>query len=97
MRSFLPLAALGVVLMTGAMEAPGGYTRIGSGVSSCGAWSEHRSESNLPGPATHGSQAAHEEVGWVLGFLSGVGYVGNALDPRLDPLNNMDFHGLRPG
>ena len=52
------------------------YTRMGAGLSSCGTWVAERRRGDW---STSGS--------WVLGFLSGVGYMGT---PQYDPLHGMD-------
>jgi hypothetical protein len=91
MRSFLPLAALTVLLASGATEAQA-FRAIGSGTLSCGSWSAHRREYRLGDPATLGAQVHSVEDGaWVLGFLSGIGFVGDNTD---DPLDGVDADGV---
>ena len=43
------------------------------------------------GPATRGAQSAMEDSAWVLGFLSGIGFVHTNGD---DPLDGMDAQGV---
>ena len=58
-------------------------TALGSGTKSCGAWTEDRRT-----PDTH---AAFQDMQWVLGFLSGVGFMGQG---EIDPLNGLDAHAV---
>ena len=54
-------------------------TQIGSGTGSCGSWTMDRSDGRA------GDIIADQQ--WVLGFLSGVGYVPES---TVDPLNGLD-------
>lgn len=55
------------------------YSLIGAGTDSCGTWlSDHHH---------HGGDAAHQDEQWVVGFLSGIGFVGDRGD---NPLNGLD-------
>jgi hypothetical protein len=76
--------------MTEVTEA-GAYTLIGGGASSCGTWVANRRQSALSGRVTQASQAELEETAWVVGFLSGVGFIGWGGD---DPLDGMDGGGV---
>jgi hypothetical protein len=58
-------------------------TIMGMGTGSCGGWTAYRV--NPVAPTTELDQQ------WVLGFLSGVGYMGSA---TIDPLNNTDAQGV---
>lgn len=64
MRFLLP-TALAVALLTSSAEATD-YHEIGLGFSSCGSWTEARS--NQTTAFAYGQ--------WVVGFLSGIGYEG---------------------
>jgi hypothetical protein len=48
-------------------------------------------EYNPGGKATEGSQTLLQEQAWVLGFLSGVGFVG---DNGNNPLDGVDAYGV---
>ena len=65
-------------LVGGAVPA-GAYNLIGAGTDSCGTWlrDHHR----------HDTDAAHQDDQWVLGFLSGIGFVADKGD---NPLNGVD-------
>ena len=64
-------------------QLPGGqYNQIGSGTASCGAWTENRRQ------LTDGAVSDEE---WVLGFLSGIGYIGY---DNANPLNKTDADGV---
>jgi hypothetical protein len=89
-RYLLPLI-LAAVLTIGDAAAAHTSQIIGSGVSSCGAWTANRREFAPGRPITQGSQNALQEMQWVLGFLSGI---GNISDASTDPLNNMDADGV---
>jgi hypothetical protein len=75
MKPFLAAMAA-VVLMTGSVEA---YQILGPGVSSCADWTADRRTIGTSDP-----DVAYMDLYWVLGFISGVGYLGH---PGLDPLN----------
>jgi hypothetical protein len=89
-----PVLAGAVVLATALVcgdAAPArAYRSIGSGTESCGSWTASRREVDPGRSVTPGSQAALQEMQWVLGFLAGVGY--GSVD--LDPLNNVDAQGV---
>ena len=89
MRFLLILTVLTILLTTGATEAQT-YTAIGSGTVSCGSWTAYRPAYIPGGSATLSSQNALQNQAWVLGFLSGVGFIGNGDDP----LNGMDAQGV---
>ena len=59
------------------------YTAIGAGADSCGTWTANRSSPN-------GNERIAGDQ-WVLGFLSGIGFMG---DMTIDPLNGMDAQGV---
>jgi hypothetical protein len=90
MRFLLILTVLTVLLATGATEAQN-YNLIGSGTESCGSWSAHRHEYRQGAPVTHGMQIAQQEASWVLGFLSGIGFMHHNDD---DPLDGVDANGV---
>jgi hypothetical protein len=77
MRTFL-LAALAVALLTN--SAAVGYHWVGAGGMSCGTWATDRADSR--------SGRWLQEIQWVLGFLSAIGYVGDGNDP----LNGLDLN-----
>lgn len=88
MRIFRPLIVLTVLivsLMTRANEVKA-YTANGGGTLSCGSWTENRHSQNR-GDTMHAVQGQQ----WVLGFLSGIGFVAQNDD---DPLKNMDVQGV---
>jgi hypothetical protein len=70
-----------VIIATGLCEAPpaAAYKLIGAGVDSCGTWTADR---RLPQ-----SFAAAQDEQWVLGFLAGIGFVGQGGDNPLDGLD----------
>jgi hypothetical protein len=72
-RSIIAVATT-LVISAGSAEA---YQTIGPGMASCATWIADRRE-----PSMHQLEQA-----WVLGFLSGVGYMGA---PNLDPLQRVD-------
>jgi hypothetical protein len=81
MRKTLLLTVLTVLLGAGEAEAQG-YQLLGSGANSCGSWTAHMLEYSRPDL---------QEAAWVLGFLSGIGYVGKNGDA---PLDGMDAQGV---
>jgi hypothetical protein len=81
MRLFLPFAVFTVSLMTGQMEA-NAYSANGSGTLSCGSWTANRRA---------GADSALQAEQWVLGFLSGIGFVSQNGD---DPLKHTDPDGV---
>jgi hypothetical protein len=81
-RLRLLLAALAVVLFTGSARAQPIYHAIGAGVAaSCGTWTANRADRRKEPDWLH-------EVSWVLGFLSGAGYMGTR--EGFDPLRGVD-------
>jgi hypothetical protein len=80
----LVLTVLTVGLMAGPTQA---FKAMGMGTGSCGGWTAHRADYGDGRPITQNSAAALAEMQWVVGFLSGVGYVGSDDD---DPLDGMD-------
>jgi hypothetical protein len=90
MRFILFLGVLSIGLINDSAGARA-YMMIGSGLDSCGAWTAHQIDYNKSGRVTLGSQAVLQEVGWVMGFLSGIGFI-HANDD--DPLKDMDLHGV---
>jgi hypothetical protein len=79
MRLALP-AVLAAALVGSAPAI--GYNMIGSGTDSCGTWTALRHQSE---------PAAMQPGQWILGFLSGVGYMDLG---ELDPLNRMDARAV---
>ena len=79
MRTFL-LAALAVALLTGSPATA--YHWVGAGGMSCETWATDRADSR--------SGRWLQEIQWVLGFLSAIGYVGDGNDP----LNGLDLNGV---
>jgi hypothetical protein len=61
-------------------SASAGFKAIGAGNSSCGTWVADRQGNGA---------LAHQDVSWVLGFLSGLGYAG----PH-DPLHGLDANAV---
>jgi hypothetical protein len=90
MRIFLLLTVLIVLLTTSAAEVRA-YQMIGSGTFSCGSWTASRSAYKIPGPPTRGFQVALQDQAWVLGFLSGIGFVAANDD---NPLDGVDADGV---
>jgi hypothetical protein len=76
-------SALCVVSLLLGGAAPGKYSMIGAGASSCGRWVADRSGQNLY------DKVSDEQ--WVVGFLSGVGYESSGPD---NPLNDIDADGV---
>jgi hypothetical protein len=79
MQRAIILATL-VILASGAADGRPEYTMIGQGQLTCGAWSEHRD-----------TKSASSLQQWMLGFLSGAGFVGS---PKTDPLQGVDGLGV---
>jgi hypothetical protein len=77
------LACLVVTALTIEARSVGAYILIGSGTSSCGTWTADRRAPDGP-PALLDEQ-------WVMGFLSGIGYVGQQQD---DPLRGIDAEAV---
>jgi hypothetical protein len=90
MRFLLLLTVLSVGLMAGVTEAQA-YVMTGSGTVSCGSWSAHRREYDPGGKSTIGSQKSMDESAWVLGFLSGIGFIHTN---GADPLDGVDADGV---
>src|SRR4051812_14663298 len=90
MRFFLILSVLILGLMSDVTEAEA-YMLIGPGLSSCGTWTTYRRAYQPGGSATSGHAQALENMQWVLGFLSGIGFVGEHDD---DPLKGIDGEGV---
>jgi len=74
-------AALALVLLTRPAKAD--FTIKGAGAGSCGTWVEDRRAA---------PRSAELDLSWVLGFLSGIGFMGAVGD---DPLNGVDADGVR--
>jgi hypothetical protein len=66
MRFFLLMGVLSACLMTGSVQAQA-YMALGPGTRSCGTWTKDRRDDPT---------AALMHASWVLGFLSGIGYIG---------------------
>jgi hypothetical protein len=78
MRFLLP-SALAVALMTGSVKAEPyqeSYSVLGAGFKSCGAWTADRR-----------GLLASQNMQWILGFLSGVGWVHLTGQNPLDGLD----------
>ena len=86
MRPLL-LAVLTTGVLTYATDAsaadPGNYNALGVGTGSCGSWTAARR--NPYGLQTLANQQ------WVLGFLSGIGFMGAGVS---NPLNGVDAEGV---
>jgi len=67
------------ILMSGRSEADRTYSVVGQGTVSCGAWMTARQE-----------RSAFGMQQWVLGFLSGVAFMGG---PQIAPLESTDAPG----
>jgi hypothetical protein len=89
MRFFLTMM-LSVVLTAGTTQAQA-YNVMGRGLDSCGAWITHRRDVKVGAPITANSEIADEETNWVVGFLSGVGFMGRG---NVNPLDGMDAEGI---
>jgi len=74
------LVAVGV--MTGSADAQTSRA-IGAGIASCRTWAANR--------LYPGSGLALQDGQWILGFLSGVGWLGT---PRLNPLDCMNAQAV---
>lgn len=72
------LLALGVTAGTVAARSTGQYVVYGQGTISCGMWLAQRSDVLLQG----------QHKSWVLGFLSGVGYLASSADLELKPTDH---------
>jgi hypothetical protein len=59
-----------------------GYLALGIGTSSCGAWTADRQNPD------HVAATADEQ--WILGFLSGIGYLGSGNNGKINPLAGLD-------
>jgi hypothetical protein len=59
------------------------FSLIGPGVASCGTWTAHR--------RNQGAVPSLADQAWVVGFLSGIGYVGRN---AADPLNDVDAEAV---
>jgi hypothetical protein len=74
-----------LLLVTLAIALPEGsvgqqiYAGIGAGTSTCGSWSANRRSK---------SQLWYSQGNWVLGFLSGVGFIG--IQNGYNPLHGLD-------
>jgi len=89
MKSLATCLILGTVLMIGdAATARADFMTMGSGTGSCGSWTADRQPS---GSGTAGGAGTFLKEQWVLGFLSGVGFVHERGD---DPLRGMDVQGV---
>lgn len=90
MRGLIMAMAL---LVAGMAEAEA-YALVGSGLVSCGTWTADRRAYERPGPATHSSQSELQDAAWVVGFLSGIGFMGELSNNGADPLDNVDAEGV---
>lgn len=71
----------GLILLVGMSAAPpasANFNLIGAGLASCGTWTQNRKRPTLD---------TKQIEQWMLGFLSGAGYIGA---PKYDPLNGLD-------
>jgi hypothetical protein len=76
--------ALIVTIVAGLVTNPANaYSVIGSGIGSCGSWTTNR-RAQISYPAV-------QEMQWVLGYLSGIGFVGQG---GADPLNGAAASGV---
>jgi len=79
--------ALAIVFLTATLivdpPVAGAFRTIGEGGSSCGTWTAERHST---------SRGRFGVESWILGFLSGIGYVGDNGD---DPLKGMDADGVQ--
>lgn len=72
-----------IISFVGAVPGTASAFRIiGSGVSSCGSWTESR---------RYGGYDRSGDEQWLVGFLSGIGYAG---DPSDDPLGGLDAQAV---
>lgn len=76
-RALIAVAVFAFVAMD---QAEAQFTIIGQGTLSCGAWTAARRMRSGAG-----------QQQWLLGFLSGVGFMGG---PDVDPLANIDAEGV---
>lgn len=73
-----------LIIQTFAVMRPAlAYTAMGSGTSSCGQWQADRRNTT--------SVNSLIKQAWVVGFLSGVGYIGASGD---NPLDGTDLEGV---
>jgi hypothetical protein len=90
MRGFVLVMAL---LVAGAAHA-GATTIDGAGSGSCGEWVADRSSFRAGSPLTAASVRALQSMQWVVGFLSGVGFLGQMDNSGADPLGTVDAQGV---
>jgi hypothetical protein len=81
-RSIVP-AVVFLALAIGIPAKADAYNLIGAGNSSCGTWTAERAHPDQPLPLLLTS--------WVVGFLSGIGWVGQDGD---NPLHGVDAEGV---
>jgi hypothetical protein len=82
MRLALVRLIITVALMTGSAEAQKPYQIFGQGTLSCGSWTASRRDRTALGLEQ-----------WILGFLSGAGFVGSTSSVGVDPLKGVDADG----
>ena len=66
------------------------YTVAGNGTRSCGSWTEDRIALRMAPRGTEPRTIAWDSMGWILGFLSGVGFAGD----HTDPLHGIDNNAV---
>jgi hypothetical protein len=93
MKSLATCLILAVALITGGVAAAHAYTFMGTGTDTCGSWTANRAENAKPGPLTSGSLRALQQAEWIVGFLSGIGAMGET--KGFNPLNGIDGAGVR--
>jgi hypothetical protein len=90
MRRFVLVMAL---LVAGTADA-GATILDGAGSSSCGEWVADRSTFRVGSPLTAASGRALQSMQWVMGFLSGIGFMGQMDNTGADPLGAVDAQGV---
>jgi hypothetical protein len=81
------------LLIAGTAEA-GATTIDGAGSNSCGEWLADRSSFRPGSPLTAASGRALQSMQWVMGFLSGIGFLGQMDNSHADPLDAVDAQGV---
>jgi hypothetical protein len=90
MRGFVLVMAF---LVAGTVDA-GATTIDGAGSGSCGEWVADRASFRAGSPLTASSGRALQSMQWVMGFLSGIGFMGQMDNSRADPLEAVDAQGV---
>jgi hypothetical protein len=83
-KRHLALAAIALLISAApALAQNGKFNSIGAGNYSCGTWTAERRD-------PYSRLGSFQDEQWVLGFLSGIGYMG----AEANPLNGTDAQGV---